>query len=328
MPPRFEPLRRFPRYRSRDLEKVSALIHQEFRLQPIRVAQKSSSADVRVNCVYLSQMHMSYVQYGAKVEVHLSGPLDRYRILLPLSGKALSCAGGESVVCDGGRAALMSPDLPSTTYSDARSTRMKLSMRQDALVQRLAALLGGAPVKPLVFRRDIDLRRGPGRSLARFIAWSIEDLDRDDALLGNPLMRSQFEDWILTALLTRQPHNYSDALESGGSALPRDVKRAIDYIQVYADQPITIDELVHVSGVAGRTLYKHFREFTGCPPMAYLRKVRFERVREELQRAEPKDSVTDLALKWGFRHSGRFSVEYRRLFGESPSETAGRRRPR
>ena len=102
MPPRPEPLRRFPRYRSRDLEEVSALIHQEFRLQPIRVAQKSSRADVRVNCIYLPQMHMSYVQYGAKVEVHLSGPLDRYRILLPLSGKALSCAGGESVVCDGG----------------------------------------------------------------------------------------------------------------------------------------------------------------------------------------------------------------------------------
>ena len=62
--------------------------------------------------------------------------------------------------------------------------------------------------------------------------------------------------------------------------------------------------------------------------MACLRKIRFERVRKELQQAGPADSITNLALNWGFRHSGRFSVEYRRVFGESPSETACEGRPR
>lgn len=257
MPPKPVPLERHTRYRSRDLEEVSALIYQEFRMKPIRVAQRNSRADVRINCVYLPRMHMSYVQYGATVDVFLPRPLDRYRLLLPLTGRAETSAGGETILCDRSRAALISPDMVPTTHSNARSTRIKLSIRQEAMVQRLAALLGEAPLKPLTFRRDVALDRGPGRSLAGFIAWSIEQFDRDDLLLANPLMRSQFEEWILTALLARQPHNYSDALEGGGSALPRDVKRAVDYIRAHADQAVTIEDLVSVSGVAGRTLYRH-----------------------------------------------------------------------
>lgn len=324
--PKAEPLARHRRYRSHDLEAVRALIYEEFGLNPIRMAQRSSRADVRINCVRLPHMHVSYVQYGASVEVQMPGPLDRYRLLLPLRGQALSWSDGESVVCDHRQAALMSPNTLSRTRSDARSTRIKLSISQDSMVRRLAALLGEAPVRPLVFRRKLDLGSKPGRSLAGFIAWSIEQFDQDDVLLDNPLMISQVEDWILTALLTQQPHSYSEAMARGGSALPRDVKRAIDYLRAHADQAVTIEDLVSVSGVAGRTLYKHFRDFAGCSPMAYLRKLRFERVHAELQQADPRASVTDLALKWGFRHVGRFSVEYRRIFGESPSLTLGKRR--
>lgn len=328
MPPTPLPLRRYPRYCSRDLEEVSAQISREFRLMPTRVSHRSSQADVRINCLYLPRMHISYVQYGTAVEVSPLVPLERYRLVLPLAGQAVSKSGSEDMVCDPHTAALISPTTPSTTQSDADSRRIKLSIRRDAVVQRLAALLGEAPVKPLVFHRAVDLSCGPGRSLASFVSWSIEQFDRDDALTGNPLMLSQFEDWILTALLTQHPHSYSDALNGSASALPRDVKRAVDYVHANADQPITIEDLVTVSGVAGRTLYKHFRDFTGHSPMAYLRKVRFERVRAELQQADPSDSVTNLALNWGFRHCGRFAVEYRRIYGESPSQTAKKGRPR
>ena len=325
---KFVPLERYPLCRSHDLEEVIARVHQEIGYRPIMTAQKDSKADIRINCVDLPQMYISYLQYGAAVEVHLPHPMAQYRLLLPLTGQVESRVDREGFVCDGTRGALTSPDQRWSARSDAMSTRLNLVIRQDAMARRLANLLGDAPKIPLAFRRDVELDRGPGRSLANFVAWSIEEFDRDDAFAGNPLLVSQYEDWVLTALLAGQPHNYSEALEAGGSALPRDVKRAIDYIRAHAGQAVTIDDLVSVSGVAGRTLYRHFRDFTGLAPMAYLRKVRFERVREELRQGDPQQSITDLALKWGFRHSGRFSVEYRRIFGEKPSETAGRRGPR
>lgn len=323
------PLARYPSCHSRDLEEAGALVTKEFGLNPIRAAQRSSRADVRINCLYLPRMHLTYVQYGAAIDVHPAHPTDHYLLLLSLNGKVQSCTASESVVCSRGQAALTSPSILSSTRSNAESTRMNLAIYQETLDRCLAAFLGERPRTPLVFRRDVDLRRGPGRSLASFITWSIQEFDLDDDLLRNPLLLSQFEDWVLTALLTRQPHSFSEAFSEGDRrALPRDVKRTIDYIQAHADHPITVEDLVSVSGVPGRTLYRHFRDFTGYAPMAYLRKVRFERVREDLKRASPTESVTDLALKWGFRHSGRFSMAYRQSFGESPSQTLGKRRQR
>jgi transcriptional regulator GlxA family with amidase domain len=58
--------------------------------------------------------------------------------------------------------------------------------------------------------------------------------------------------------------------------------------------------------------------------MRYLRNARLDKVRETLRRTEHETSVTEIAMQWGFTHMGRFSVEYRRRFGECPSQTLSR----
>ncbi|MBV8335733.1 MAG: AraC family transcriptional regulator, partial [Alphaproteobacteria bacterium] len=109
--------------------------------------------------------------------------------------------------------------------------------------------------------------------------------------------------------------------------IPRDVKRAIDYIEANLDVAIGLPEIVAASGVPGRTLIQHFRDFKGTSPMRYLRSARYKKVREALCRAEPEESITEIAASWGFGHMGRFSVEYRKRFGESPSQTLRTRKP-
>jgi AraC-like DNA-binding protein len=59
--------------------------------------------------------------------------------------------------------------------------------------------------------------------------------------------------------------------------------------------------------------------------MTFLRERRFEAARAALEAATPeRETVTDIALRHGFSHLGRFSAEYRRRFGERPSETLSR----
>src|SRR5262249_6397399 len=106
--------------------------------------------------------------------------------------------------------------------------------------------------------------------------------------------------------------------------VPRGVKRAIAYMQAHLGEPITIAQIVQASGTARRTLFKHFQDFRGVSPMEYLRNARFERVRQALMRGDRRQSVTAIAMAWGFGHLGRFAVDYRRRFGESPSQTRRR----
>jgi transcriptional regulator GlxA family with amidase domain len=135
-------------------------------------------------------------------------------------------------------------------------------------------------------------------------------------------MMTMFEQFIMTGLLLSHPHTCSERLRQREKPIsPRDVKRAIDYMESNLEAPITFSDIVEVSGVPGRTLFKHFQDWRGISPMRYLRNARFQRAREALRRATPEASITEIAMSCGFSHMGRFSAEYRRRFGESPSET-------
>jgi AraC-like DNA-binding protein len=105
-----------------------------------------------------------------------------------------------------------------------------------------------------------------------------------------------------------------------------DVQRARQYIGAHLDDAMTIGDVAAAAGVAHRTLYKHFHDVRGISPMRYARDCRFAQVREALLHAGPQDSVTTLAVQWGFCHLGRFSEGYRKRYGETPSETLRRRR--
>ena len=60
--------------------------------------------------------------------------------------------------------------------------------------------------------------------------------------------------------------------------------------------------------------------------MAYLRDVRFDKVRADLSTAAgERGCVTRTALRWGFSHFGQFSAAYKCRFGELPSQTVARR---
>ncbi len=108
--------------------------------------------------------------------------------------------------------------------------------------------------------------------------------------------------------------------------LPHDVMRAVDYMRGGLDRKITMADLVAACGVADRTLQKHFRVFLGLSPLRYFRRLRLAAARESLLNGANSASVTEVAARYGFTHFGRFSAQYRRCFGESPSTTLRRGR--
>src|SRR5205085_9849311 len=129
-----------------------------------------------------------------------------------------------------------------------------------------------------------------------------------------------------TGLLLSQQNSYTNALHQLETRVaPRDVQRAVDYIQGHLSAPLTLADIARASGIPGRTLLKHFQDHWGTSPMRYMRDARLARAREALQRRDRAETVTNIAMAWGFHHLGRFAVVYRAHFGESPSRTHARR---
>jgi AraC-like DNA-binding protein len=266
------------------------------------------------------------VQFGAAAVLRAEWET-AYAVKLPLRGHFEVEARHEVVSCAAQQGVVLSPTSEVATCSETGAARLSIALDRDAMVQHLAALLGTAPDAPLEFAASLNLKEGHGRSLARFARLAVTELKRPDTFLREPTTARSFRDFVTTALLLHQPHNYSEQLRRlERPATPRDVKRAIDYIDANLDDAIGLPEIAAACGVPGRTLTNHFRHFRGTSPMRYLRTARHERVRDALSRAEPEESVAEIAAKWGFTHMGRFSVDYRGRFDETPSATLRRGR--
>lgn len=108
--------------------------------------------------------------------------------------------------------------------------------------------------------------------------------------------------------------------------LPGDLTRALTWLRTHLSEPVELQRLADIAGVRPRTLETRFREFLGTSPLGWVRRTRLMNARQRLLNPETESSVTQAALASGFTQLGRFSVEYRKAFGESPSATLRRSR--
>jgi len=317
------PLHRHTELHSNDVASVAALLRsKDFELLLPRRAETDGAA--RINAIDLPNIHLCYVSYGTEAILTTTPARNDYRVQLPLAGRSVTVIDRMETICEGTQAVVSSPLYDQTIQLNADCRRLLVYFASEALTRHLSAMLGEGIIGKVRFAPSMDLAKGAGWSLHRWVALAVEELDQSDGLLYNPLALAQFEQLLLTGLVCGQPHNYSEMLHRRIMISPRSVKRAIDYIRANLHLPITAEQLVAASGVPGRTLYAHFRQTTGLAPLAYVRKARYERLRQELVDGTG-ESLTTIAARWGFEHPGRFAQGYRELFGERPSETIRRK---
>lgn len=99
------------------------------------------------------------------------------------------------------------------------------------------------------------------------------------------------------------------------------VRTIIDWAMSRQDDPPSISEICLKFNIGRRVLNYSFTEVVGSSPLTYLRSMRLNGARRDLRKQGRTMSVQEIAGRWGFCHLPRFSAEYRKLFGELPSET-------
>ncbi|PCE32427.1 hypothetical protein BZL54_10510 [Burkholderia ubonensis subsp. mesacidophila] len=130
------------------------------------------------------------------------------------------------------------------------------------------------------------------------------------------------EEMLIMSLVGEQ---LADVLPTGGSVAPACVKRAIAFIDEHAGQPLTLSDIAAAAHCSVRTLQRAFHQWRDIGTMRYLKEVRLQRARAALQAPDETASVTEIATRWGFGHLGQFAADYRKAFGERPSDTRARR---
>ena len=127
----------------------------------------------------------------------------------------------------------------------------------------------------------------------------------------------------LTRILVKcLAEGYSVEQTRGGRRHGTLLARFVDFLQANPNRPLYLPEICPAVGASERTLRAACEEHLGMGPIRYLTIRRMHLVRRALLRADPsKATVTQIATDYGFWELGRFSVAYRALFGESPSDS-------
>jgi AraC-like DNA-binding protein len=108
----------------------------------------------------------------------------------------------------------------------------------------------------------------------------------------------------------------------------RVVSRAREYFRSRLGRPIYMPELSKAVAISDRSLRMAFYDLYGVSPNRYLKLLRLTQVRRELRKARPDfTTVMETATRCGFWDMGRFAVEYKQMFGESPSHTLRKAAP-
>jgi AraC-like DNA-binding protein len=118
-----------------------------------------------------------------------------------------------------------------------------------------------------------------------------------------------------TATVTSTPH---DRVNDGPALL----RRAIAYMESNASNDIAIADIADAVHLTPRAVQYMFRRHLGTTPFQYLRRLRLSYAHQDLVVSDRMHAtVTEIAAKWGFVHTGRFAVLYREAYGQSPHTT-------
>jgi AraC-like DNA-binding protein len=91
-------------------------------------------------------------------------------------------------------------------------------------------------------------------------------------------------------------------------------------------EEVNVGRIAMDLGIPLRSIEQGFQDLYGTSLREYLYALRMNAARRDLLRGKDGETVGAVACRWNLFHLGRFSTNYRRLFGETPRETLRSRR--
>ncbi len=94
------------------------------------------------------------------------------------------------------------------------------------------------------------------------------------------------------------------------------------YIENNLSNKITMDDLIKLSGYSERSIQLVFQSRLNQSPFEYIEEQRLLRARALIEAHKQSKKIADIAQDVGMFHLGRFSINFKKRFGISPSVLA------
>jgi len=311
--------------RTADLDEAIDAVSRVYCPHEVMIRGSNRGVEATLEVIHGGLQPVVSLKYSAPVRIDAGDFRHLMLMHTCVDGSATLAQGDASAACRPGQTLPLSPGLDTRLDFDGRFTQK--TVRLD--VERLEALCGrwlNFPLdRPLRFELrpfSSELESAWSQAVALLLTYEQMNIVLPAAAAMN------FDEFMLSLVLARHPHNYSDDLRRRTrAATPRMVREA-EHLMRTGGPEMSVSRIAAQLGVSLRSLETGFRESRQTTPSRHLRKLRLEAARAELLSPAATTTVTGVALGNGFFHPARFSGYYKAMFNETPGQTLRRSRLR
>jgi AraC-like DNA-binding protein len=249
--------------------------------------------------------------------------LEKVRVLWVTEGTIESDCEGRSAAAGPGDVAMTAQhDLPYEAH--AQELSMRAVLLDPAMVSSVATGMPAAQTPLPVRFSDFHPVDDAACRMWKDVVGFVSDTVLGETAAATPLVVGQAGRLLAAATLSAFPNTAADDRVAGERTdhQPVLLRRAVEYIEANAGNDIALADIADAVHVSSRAVQYMFRRHLDTTPLQYVRRLRLAHAHADLVAGNPlDDTVSGIATRWGFAHTGRFAVQYRQTYGHSPHET-------
>lgn len=321
-----EPLAKRRLFQTSELDEARAIVAEKFCDHRLNIETQADAFDACHHRAEGRSASLNYIRYGADVRIEPGELGSFYLIQIPLAGVAEIDNRGGKVLTRAGQGSVLNPHHDTKMRWHQGCAQLLMQIDAAALLQEAEQLLGTHVTGPITFETLVDEDRPATADWVRKLKTCFDLTEKSaifDGAAGATQIRVERE--LIAEFLRSQPSNISALLASAPSTITNmHLRRAVQFIHANMSKPIAIGDIAEASGTTSRSLQLYFQSEFALSPMRYLKRQRLLLARRLILQSENDRTLGEIIYEAGFSHFGRFSSEYRDLFGEAPSQTKAR----
>lgn len=294
---------------SSDFEEARCFINSRIDDREVSPLSASGGANNVLTCQSLGGSTLFGAQWSEKVHVQ-SDAQSTFHAILVLYG-SIRCNRLNQTITPNSMLLIAPGNLADLVWE--KSTRsVVINLSRQTLIDQL-----GIPTLEIL--RSCTTVIPGNHQEAQLIKHGIECLAQQHQIYKGNIGIAVQRQWesLLVAQLSEQLHQPGT---ENLSILPARIRLATDWIQANIRKPISVCDLLRVTGSRRRSLESGFRTYLNTTPAKFILRHKLKGVRDTLL-SDPDINISDAAYSYGFNHLSHFPCRYQEAFGELPSET-------